>query len=322
MVCEDAEIGALLLDKRADVSLIDYEGLTAAMHACITGNTDMLSLFINRGVGVFSHQPGQTGLMYACRHGRGDIVKLLLQAEGVTKGWVDHADRGSNTALSIAVEYNRADCVNALISFGANLNTVDLDGISVLFHAWKNLPILTMLLEAGAVDSQKEDAASALREACFEGKIDTAQLLIKFNADVNAADECGYAALMFAILGGENNIPLVRVLLNATPPAKVNLREKCKGRTALFDAASDYDSTDLARMLLEAGADPRIADADGCVAAMFARGNETAIELIRAAPDTLTHRNRRGRTVIHCFSACTDKICIGRDLRVYPARGR
>jgi ankyrin repeat protein len=120
-----------------------------------------------------------------------------------------------------------------------------------------------MLLEVGAVDTSAKhgqteliDERTALIDACEEHKVEAAQLLLEYTSNVNAADHDGCTPLTQAIEAG--NISLVRMLLDATPPADVNLRLS-DGRTALFDAAHRCKpvATLIVRMLLDAGAGPR-----------------------------------------------------------------
>jgi ankyrin repeat protein len=132
--------------------------------------------------------------------------------------------------------------------------------------------MLKMLLEAGAGDTparhgqtERIDERTAPIDACEEHKAEAAQLLLKYKSNVNAADHDGNTLITQAIEGG--NISLVRMLLDATPPADVNLRlSRCI--TALFDAAHRCKpvATLIVRMLLDAGADPRVADDDGKIA--------------------------------------------------------
>jgi hypothetical protein len=49
-------------------------------------------------------------------------------------------------------------------------------------------------------------------------------------------------------------------------------------------------------MLLDAGADPRVADDDSTIALMSSHHSEIVAVLIEAAPETLSHKDNRGRT--------------------------
>jgi len=84
--------------------------------------------------------------------------------------------------------------------------------------------------------------------------VDTVQLLLDHNADVNAMPEDGTTALISATLG--NNISIVRLL--PEKGADVNAKQK-DGRTALIYAAS----IDIIKLLLDKGADVKAKAQDG-----------------------------------------------------------
>jgi len=138
-----------------------------------------------------------------------------------------------------------------------------------------------------------------LNDAAYEGDIDGVNEAFTLGADVNAIDEGGRTALMFASFNGHSEIVLD--LLDAG--AGIDLRD-AMGRTALLYAATGpfpetvkilldkgagpnvIDSNehftplmhaaaegnlDVVKVLLEAGSDPTLKDVDGDNAASFAR---------------------------------------------------
>lgn len=165
-----------------------------------------------------------------------------------------------------------------------------------------------MLLEAGAVDTPSADGTTALMKACKSTNDKVAQLLLDHKSDINAVNRNGCTPLSLAISNQvvSSQLPVIHVLLDATPPANVNIRLDM-GRTALFEAAAMY-APDIIDMLIKAGADPRAADDNGCIALMFAKYDVSVLPLLEAAPDTVNHRDIRGRTALHHFSASGDKL--------------
>jgi ankyrin repeat protein len=203
MTCEDAEIGALLLDHGADMYETDMNGHSSIMHACKLGNNDMLSLFINRGADVFRPtEAGDTGLLFASFNGHEATVNMLLQTEGVTKQWIDTVS-GSSTALSIAVEEGRSACVAALIAFRADVNLVPA------LRSTENHEIIKMLLEAGAVDSPAAGGWTALMLAASDGRRDAVKLLLEHKSDIEAASADGFTPLIWATMSGGDSIPML-----------------------------------------------------------------------------------------------------------------
>jgi ankyrin repeat protein len=305
MACKDAQIGALLLDHGADASLRDSHGRDAAFHACIDGATDMVSLFIDRGVNVFSiSDSGLTGLMCACSNGHVEVAVVLLQAKGVTQEWVNAVSEDGDTALFFAVSH---------VLSGECLDSEDIyvDPAVSEHHTSTTCKMTKMLLDAGAEDLPLINGRTGLMEACECGNDGLAKLLLEYNSDINAVDDDGFTALTLGI----RRVKIARVLLEADPPADVNFRLPMNN-TALFAGAGEF-VPDAIKMLLKAGADPRVVADNGCVALMNAADGETVSALIEAAPDTVNQRDECGRTVFHYYSSVGNKCSALQQLCKY-----
>jgi ankyrin repeat protein len=104
------------------------------------------------------------------------------------------------------------------------------------------------------------DGFTALHLAIFGGQEEAARLLLERGADANAVST--NEAVRVPPLGTAafvRSVPLARLLLDSG--AEVNGRGE-GGFTALHSAAQNGDE-DLARLLLERGADPSLATDDG-----------------------------------------------------------
>ena len=122
----------------------------------------------------------------------------------------------------------------------------------------------------------EREKTDALIEVAENNDITEIQRLIAAGADVNATDNSGMTALMFAA-----KEDTAKVLLEAG--ADVNAKDN-DGKTALMFAATN-NSSDVAWLLLAAGADANAKDNDGSTALMFATEQEAIdiAELHRAA---------------------------------------
>ena len=111
------------------------------------------------------------------------------------------------------------------------------------------------------------DGFTALHLAVFGRQAEAAQALIEHGADVNALSGGEIARVPpLGTAAFARSVPLARVLLDAG--ADVNTQGE-GGFTALHSAAQNGDD-ELVRLLLERGADPALATADGRRAADFA----------------------------------------------------
>jgi uncharacterized protein len=128
------------------------------------------------------------------------------------------------------------------------------------------------------VKTQSSDGFTPLHLACFFGQLETAEVLIQQEADVNAVSPSRIAVIHSA--AASRNAAIVKLVLQAG--ANPNLQQQ-GGYTALHEAAM-HNSVERARALLEAGADRAIRSDDGVTAAEMAaqKGNKDVLELLDA----------------------------------------
>ena len=126
------------------------------------------------------------------------------------------------------------------------------------------------LLKSGAdVNAKDEYGATALMYAAFySGNTETVELLLKHGANVNAKDTDNGTALMSAASGGKTEI--AKLLLQHG--ANVNAKDKF-GATALMYAAMEGHQPELVNILIEAGANVNTRDRDGGTALMRGAGS-------------------------------------------------
>jgi ankyrin repeat protein len=266
-------------------------GQTPLMTAARYGNTDAVRALIARGAHVDARETsrGQTALMWAAAEGHAEIVTLLMKqgadhsvrsvdrdiagpSKIVSGTPVAVVLRGGLTALLYATRQGQPNAVRALLDGGADINMGDTDGNTALVLAILNT------------------------------HYDLAQYLLDRGADPNAANKDGRAALFTAVemyaptwsplparRGDGNLIPenIIRSLI--IKGANVNAR--LTGASAIEKVAFDHGdktlaagatpfmvavrtgSVEIMRLLVEAGADPKLGhEKGGLNALMLASG--------------------------------------------------
>lgn len=137
------------------------------------------------------------------------------------------------------------------------------------------------LLRAGAdVEARDARGYTALILASYNGQVSTTELLLSLGADVNAGDgERGHTALMGISFKGYPEIARRLVASGAD----VNARNFA-GQTALMTAVL-FNQMEIVDLLIDAGADPSIADANGHSVATLAsmQGHQHLVERFRQA---------------------------------------
>lgn len=198
------------------------------------------------------HEAAMTDqLIQAAERGDTEIVLQLLQAGADING----RDARSRTPVMAATHGNQVDTVRALIQAGADINLRDnrMDNPFLYAGAEGLLDILKLTIEAGA-DTKLTNrfGGTALIPAAERGHVEIVQeLLTRTDVDVNHVNNLGWTALLEAIILGEGG----------------------------------PRHTEVVRLLVEAGADVNLADANGVTPLAHARqhGYRQMIEILQKA---------------------------------------
>ena len=222
--------------------------------------------------------------------------------------------------LAEAVVFRNATAIENFLALGVDPNEPEPDGTTPLMRAVHGqMPNTAQMLIAAGADVKKANSygVTALYIAARAGDSVATRMLLMAGADANAAlPASGETVLMTAAKAG--NPDVVRALLTGgvdgvslatlgearaaarvaegagySPPtnpavdtnyADVNARERLYGRTALIIAAVE-GHLEVVRMLVEAGSDLNIVDAEGSTALSLARsyGNLDVAALLEQA---------------------------------------
>jgi uncharacterized protein len=232
---------------------------------------------------------GATPLIEAVRAGDGDAVRALL----AKRADVREALGDGSTALHWAVHRDDVATADALLRAGARVDAATDLGVTPLYLACTNhsAPLVTRLLAAGAdANVTLPNGETALMNCARTGDAAAVRALLARGARVNARESAHQqTALMWA--AANRHPEVVRALI----AAKADLRARSTsysqvvtsevtqragreelnysvprgGSTALLFAARSGDA-ESTRLLLQAGADPNDALADGLPALTLA----------------------------------------------------
>ena len=207
------------------------------------------------GAGSDLHASGHckaSALHLAAEFDHCHLLEWLL-ATGIP---LDARDQFGDSALHSAVGGNCVDAAGLLLAKGADIRERDHNGYALIHEVslTNDLTMLRLLLKAGAeVNDVSGGGCWPLHDACREGNAATVSFLLEVGANPNLTST-GETALFSAVVS--DSLECVRLLLEAG--ADVNATD-CDGWTCLFHLQSEQ----VARYLLERGADPGIADQCG-----------------------------------------------------------
>jgi ankyrin repeat protein len=251
-----------------DVNARDNKGRTALMSACSAERFDIVQMLLARGADPnLQNTDGDTALMVAAMGdsslpgsaGRGnlEIVRMLL-AKGA-----DPNLKGGWPPLVVAAEHGDNDLIKFLLEKGADINVKNSRGMSALSRAIYDGRVETakMLLANGANVDSRDDFGDTPLLLAAAGNSNLTRELLDRHADVNAQNKSLESALMRA-----NRPETVALLLDHG--ADLNARDK-RGHTALMHAVpGNFEKT---RLLLEKGADVNARNQNGVTALTIAR---------------------------------------------------
>ena len=243
-------------------------GATALHIASYLGETEIVSLLLDRGASLSTtDHAGRTALLCALIGGRGDLALELIERGSP----VNARDAHGSTGLQEAVVIGRHDVVRALLQQGASPEYQDW-GYRPL-HIAAGLAIANVVAErapSGICKSDSEDERRGPRhvvvtrhDRCF----------FRVSIDESSTRPCSRFDDLF----------IAQALLEYG--AEVDARDPMDGNTPLHIAVK-YKNPEVARLLLEHGADPYARNMAGLTAFDLAsgRGGRTIRQILRNTP--------------------------------------
>lgn len=276
-----------LLRAKADADLAQWSGATPLMMCARTGNPQAAKALLARGANVNAAETkrGQTALMWAASKSHPQVVQALLEA-GAN---VNASTRGGSTALMFAAQQGDVESARLLVDAGANVDAVTNadatwvgDTPLLLAAASGHEAVARLLLEKGANASAADEFGfTALHFSMMKSLVQVVGVRVGAPATL----------LWSTYLYRENMPGLVQALLEhgANPNARIEephggnkllstrLNDPAKfsvyevGATPFMLAAHGHD-TNIMRMLMKAGADPRLTTEGQATALMLAAG--------------------------------------------------
>lgn len=174
----------LLLDKGADISATDDNGMTVIHWAAKKGHELVVRTLLDHGAHISATDNlGETALHLASYEGYESIVRLLLENEAD----ISTTNNAGETAIHSAAAGGHESVVLLLLGKGADISVTDKEG------------------------------QMALHLAAMRGHESVVLLLLEKGADISVSDNRGETPLHWAAIGGYESLVLKLIVKGADP---------------------------------------------------------------------------------------------------------
>ncbi|MED6269580.1 hypothetical protein CHARACLAT_000868 [Characodon lateralis] len=216
-------------------------------------------------------------LLQAVEQNEPDKVSALIVKKGLCPTKLDTEGK---SAFHLCATRGRLDCLEVIISHGADVNVTDGAGFSALHLAAKSSQpecLKRLLQERLAVDCTDSIGRTPLHHAAISGCLSCTETLWDFKANLDAQDSDRATPLILA--AQMSRVEQCVFLLGRG--ANANIQDN-QGRSALM-LACESDSVETVEALLRGGANTKLVDQLGHKAADYAitTGNQCIVHMLQ-----------------------------------------
>jgi len=294
-----------LLDSGADVNAKNEQGETALMVALFEEHDKIVVMLLAYGADVnVKNNDGNTAITFASQK----YMEIMLDK-------IDWNENRNNLFFMVSEQIqddsvDDTDFLRMILDSGANVDTLDENGNSVLFYA-SELGLantVKILLDSGAdVNKKNNSGETALQVAVAYNKPEIVTILLRNRADMNAKNNSGETALQVAVA---YNKPEIVTILQSHEADMVFMRKSLEneadmnaknadGNTTLMLASRDGHA-EIVVMLLASGPDMNAKNHDGNTTLMLAsrEGHAEIVAMLLDSGADMNAKNNDDETAL------------------------
>ena len=201
---ENTDFALLLIEKGADLTATNDQGVTTLIQAAFKGLTPVVEkILASKQVGLNDvNEDGVSALIAAASKGHGEVVEMLCAAGAD----VNLGDNAKTTPMMVAAAGTHMEAMKFLLKHGANVNAQNGEGHTALMFAHNGQAQLEAIIEQYAeylkdVDDADESMAKINEALELTKQVKTE--LLKAGADKDLKDNEGHKAVDFDYKPGD-----------------------------------------------------------------------------------------------------------------------
>jgi len=207
----------VLIKRKCNVNDREKAGFTPIIHACRTGRYENVKLLLENGADPMQKpRPGQCmAIHFACMKDTDNNLKILKLLLDKKPELLNINGSGKKSPLHFAVIYNCPRIVEFLVKRGAKINQSDKYVRSPLLLSCKYgySKITKYLIDCGANIKKCDNSQnSPLHYACAFGNLECVKILLDHGADINCLNMWKNLPIEIALL--KNHFGIVQYLIN------------------------------------------------------------------------------------------------------------
>ena len=279
-----AEVQGLLAQSNVNVNCVQ-KGYSPLIWAAELGNLELVRILLDHQAEIDYFCPvgsfNQTALIAATIDGFYDVAEELLK-RGARP---DVSAQNSDKAILIAALNGHFNIVRLLATYGADVNALNIHSV--------------VDYDNGSV------LESPLYYVAAAGDCETAEILLKCNANLNSQNIDGQTPTHIAVLNNKSDV----LIMLAKQGANLSLSDRF-GNTPLHYSCEN-SNIEITQFLVSFGADVNVENSEGRVPLELAFSSEST-EMVAIFLDSGTDLNRRfdggtGRTLVQAISVEGDE---------------
>lgn len=182
VVASNTNFSLLLIEKGANLTYVDDDGVTIITQAAYQGQFNVVQSLLDKGADPSTpNKEGINALIAAASEGYNEIVELLMNSNKVD---INTQDKDGTNALMAAAVRGHKEVINLLVLKGANVNAQNVDGHTALMFAYNGKNQVETLFDKYSeyMKDSAENSTKIIKEA-LQTHVDVVKFLIKSGAN-------------------------------------------------------------------------------------------------------------------------------------------